>query len=122
MLLLKVDPVQVLNWFTVMFIDSCDTLMVPNIIMSQYNSKIMMTRVYISSFNYIQKMSNEKYPEADKTKWDALFYAFLLSHAKLGLSSYVYASTTKNLLKLPDAKKRAIKQLASEVASTLVKR
>ena len=34
MLLLQIDPVQVLNWFTVMFIDSCDTLMVPNICMS----------------------------------------------------------------------------------------
>lgn len=45
-----------------MFIDSCDALMVPNIIMSQYNSPIMMTRVYISSFNYIQQMSNESYP------------------------------------------------------------
>ncbi len=96
--------------------------MVPNIIMSQYNSPVLMKRPYFSSFNYIQKMSNEKYPESDKTKWDALFYAFLLSHAKLGLSSYVYASTTKKLLKLPESKKRAIKQLASEVTSTLVKK
>lgn len=58
-------------------------------------------------------MSNEKYPESDRTKWDALFYAFLLHHSKLGLSSYVYASTTKKLLKLPDSKKRAIRELAT---------
>ena len=34
MLLLQIDPVEVLKWFSTMFIDSCDCLMVPNIIMS----------------------------------------------------------------------------------------
>lgn len=34
MLLLEIDPIEVLNWFTCLFIDSCDTLMIPNIIMS----------------------------------------------------------------------------------------
>jgi len=34
MLLLQIDPKEVLKWFSTMFIDSCDCLMVPNILMS----------------------------------------------------------------------------------------
>ena len=45
-------------------------------------------------------MSNEKYPQYDKDTWNILFYAFLLNHSKLGLSSYVYASITKKLIAL----------------------
>ena len=46
-------------------------------------------------------MSNEKYPNEDKDTWDSLFYGFLLTHKKLGLTSYIYSSTTKKLLSLP---------------------
>jgi deoxyribodipyrimidine photolyase-like uncharacterized protein len=48
--------------------------------MSQYSSPILTTRMYISSFNYIEKMSNEKYPKGDKETWNLLFNAFLLTH------------------------------------------
>lgn len=80
-----------------------------------------MTRPYISSFNYIEKMSNEKYPQNDKNIWDILFRAFLLNHSKLGLSSYVYASTTKKLMDLSDEEKRVIKREANTIISIYIK-
>ncbi|MDY6773582.1 MAG: cryptochrome/photolyase family protein, partial [Candidatus Nanohaloarchaea archaeon] len=59
MLLLEIDVDKVYNWFMEMFIDSYEWVTVPNIYgMSQYAWEDMMTKPYISSSNYIRKMSN----------------------------------------------------------------
>lgn len=80
MLLLEIDPDEVYRWFSEMFIDAYDWVMKPNIYgMSQYAYTEMMTKPYISSSNYIGKMSH--YEGGDwEDKWDGLYWNFLEKH------------------------------------------
>jgi deoxyribodipyrimidine photolyase-related protein len=81
MLICEIHPTSIYQWFMDMFIDSYDWVMVPNIYgMSQYaDGGIMTTKPYISSSNYIIKMSDYK-----KGKWcdiwDSLFWRFIDKH------------------------------------------
>ena len=77
MLLLETDPDDVYRWFMEMFIDSYDWVMVPNVYgMSQYSYENMMTKPYISSSNYIGKMSH--YDGGDwQDYWDGLYWNFI---------------------------------------------
>ncbi|MDA8547630.1 cryptochrome/photolyase family protein [Flavobacteriaceae bacterium] len=78
MLLCEFDPDEVYRWFMELFIDSYDWVMVPNIYgMSQFaDGGLMSTKPYISSSNYIYKMSDYKKNEWDKL-WDGLFWRFM---------------------------------------------
>ena len=78
MLLCEFDPDEVYKWFMEVFIDSYDWVMVPNVYgMSQFaDGGLMSTKPYISSSNYILKMSNYKKGEWCKV-WDALFWNFM---------------------------------------------
>ena len=69
--------------------------MVPNIFgMSQYSltSLSMMTRPYISSSNYIKKMSDYK-KEHWFNIWDALYWYFIYTHK--GLLNKIYSIQTQ---------------------------
>jgi len=80
MLLLEKDPDEVYRWFMEMFIDSYDWVMTPNVYgMSQYSYTEMMTKPYISSSNYIQKMSNYEGGDWEKY-WDGLYWDFIQKH------------------------------------------
>ena len=81
MLLCEIHPDEVYNWFMEMFIDSYDWVMVPNVYgMSQFaDGGIMATKPYISSSNYVRKMSN--FAKGDWCNiWDALFWRFIHKH------------------------------------------
>jgi len=80
MLLLEIDPDDVYRWFMEMFIDSYDWVMVPNVYgMSQYSDPRIMTKPYISSSNYINKMSH--YEGGDwEDIWDGLYWSFIEKH------------------------------------------
>lgn len=80
MLLLEIDPDEVYRWFSEMFIDAYDWVMKPNVYgMSQYAYTDMMTKPYISSSNYIGKMSH--YESGDwEEGWDGLYWSFLKKH------------------------------------------
>ena len=76
-LLSELDQDQVFKWFMEMFIDAYEWVMYANIYgMSQYSYPKMMTKPYISSSNYIRKMSHYK---SDKWAeiWDGLYWRFL---------------------------------------------
>jgi len=78
MLLCEIDPDEVYRWFMELFIDAYDWVMVPNVYgMSQFaDGGLMSTKPYISSSNYIMKMSN--YPKGDwQATWDGLFWRFM---------------------------------------------
>jgi deoxyribodipyrimidine photolyase-related protein len=80
MLLLEINPEEVYDWFMEMFIDSYDWVIVPNIYgMSQYAYENMMTKPYISSSNYINKMSHYNSGEWEK-HWDGLYWNFINKH------------------------------------------
>lgn len=79
MLLCEIDPDDVYEWFMELFIDAYDWVMVPNIYgMSQYAWPAMMTKPYISSSNYVGKMSH--YSGDWEDEWDSLYWHFIDSH------------------------------------------
>ena len=88
MLLCEFKPDDVYKWFMELFIDSYDWVMVPNIYgMSQFaDGGLFSSKPYISSSNYIIKMSN--YKKGDWSNiWDALFWRFMNKHRdKLSLN------------------------------------
>ena len=78
MVLCEFSPDEVYRWFMELFIDSYDWVMVPNVYgMSQYaDGGLMSTKPYISSSNYIIKMSDYKKGEWSEV-WDGLFWSFM---------------------------------------------
>ena len=78
MFLCEIKPDAVYNWFMELFIDSYDWVMVPNVYgMSQYaDGGLMSTKPYISSSNYIMKMSNYKKGDWQQI-WDSLYWRFI---------------------------------------------
>ncbi len=81
MLLCEIDPHAVYRWFMELFIDSYDWVMVPNVYgMSQYSDGgWMTTKPYISSSNYLRKMSD--FPVGDWCEiWDGLYWRFIEKH------------------------------------------
>lgn len=88
LLLTETSPNVVYNWFMANFIDAYDWVMVPNVYgMAEYaDGGLMVTKPYISSSNYILKMSN--YPKGEWTEvWDGLFWRFLRLHQSLFASN-----------------------------------
>jgi len=78
MLLCQIHPDAVYRWFMEMFIDAYDWVMVPNVYgMSQFaDGGIFTTKPYISSSNYVRKMSD--YPRGPWCEtWDGLFWNFI---------------------------------------------
>ena len=81
MLLCRLDPDQVYQWFMEMYIDAYDWVMVPNVYgMSQFaDGGLMSTKPYISGSNYVLKMSNFK-TDNWASIWDALYWCFIFDH------------------------------------------
>lgn len=76
-LLSEIAKDQVFQWFMEMFIDAYDWVMYANIYgMSQYSYSKMMTKPYISSSNYIHKMSHYSKGEWSAV-WDGLYWRFI---------------------------------------------
>ena len=78
MVLCEFDPNEVYKWFMELFVDSYDWVMVPNVYgMSQFaDGGLMSTKPYISSSNYIIKMSDYKKGSWSEI-WDGLFWTFM---------------------------------------------
>ena len=81
MLLCEISPNEIYKWFMELFIDAYDWVMVSNVYgMSLYaDGGLLSTKPYISSSNYIKKMSNYKNGGWQKT-WDGLFWSFMDKH------------------------------------------
>lgn len=78
MFLCDFHPDDIYRWFMEMFIDAYDWVMVPNVYgMSQYSDGgSMVTKPYVSSSNYIMKMSH--YDRGDwGDVWDGLYWRFI---------------------------------------------
>ncbi len=83
MLLCEIDPKEVYKWFMEIFIDAYEWVMVPNVFgMSQYaDGGMITTKPYISSSNYILKMSDFKKGKWCEI-WDGLYWRFINKHKK----------------------------------------
>ncbi len=100
LLLTETSPHEIYTWFMGHFVDAYDWVMVPNVYgMSQYaDGGTIVTKPYISSSNYIVKMSN--YPKGDWTEvWDGLFWRFLNKHHSLFSSNHRTAQLIKFAVK-----------------------
>lgn len=98
LLLTESDPNEVYTWFMGYFVDAYDWVMVSNVYgMSQYaDGGTIVTKPYISSSNYILKMSN--YAKGDWTEiWDGLFWRFVQKNHLL-FSSNPRTQTMTSLL------------------------
>ncbi len=84
MLLSRYDPEEIYRWFMEMFIDAYDWVMVPNVFgMSQYvDGGLMSSKPYISSSNYILKMSDFSRGRWCGV-WDDLFWDFIRDNRKV---------------------------------------
>ncbi len=105
MLLCRIHPNQVYKWFMEMFIDSYDWVMVPNVYgMSQFSDGgIFSTKPYISSSNYVKKMSNFKSGPWCEI-WDGLFWKFIKNNESFFRKQYRLAMLTRNLDKMSEEK------------------
>ena len=105
MLLCRIHPNQVYKWFMEMFIDSYDWVMVPNVYgMSQFSDGgIFSTKPYISSSNYVKKMSNFK-SGSWCSIWDGLFWKFIKDNESFFRKQNRLAILTRNLDKMSEEK------------------
>jgi deoxyribodipyrimidine photolyase-related protein len=116
-LLLKIDPKELYEWFMICFIDSYEWVMIPNVYgMSQYSliNISMMTRPYISSSNYIKKMSNYK-KEDWYDKWDALYWNFINDNREILKKIYAIAMQVKLLDKMDTSRLSNYIKIAKEM-------
>jgi len=107
MVLCEFDPDDVYQWFMELFIDAYDWVMVPNVYgMSQFaDGGLMSTKPYISSSNYLMKMSNYKKGDWQET-WDGLFWRFMHSHRDFFLSNPRLGMLIRTFDKMSDEKKQ----------------
>lgn len=79
-LLNEYNPASVNRWFSSMFVDAYEWVMVPNVIgMSQYaDGGKLATKPYISGANYINKMGRwDKWPKEEQVMMTDLYWRFL---------------------------------------------
>jgi deoxyribodipyrimidine photolyase-related protein len=94
-----IKPYEAYKWFMEFSIDSYDWVMIGNVYsMGMWADKgITMRKPYISSSNYILKMSD--YSKGDWVKiWDSLYYNFIDKHKKF-FNKTLYKSSLKNVTK-----------------------
>ncbi len=78
MTLLRTDPTEVYEWFSALFVDAYDWVMVPNVYaMSQFAADTAITtKPYVSGSAYLRRMSD--LPRGDwEGEWDALYWTFV---------------------------------------------
>ncbi len=86
-LLNEYNPQSVYKWFSSMYVDAYEWVMVPNVLgMSQYaDGGVIATKPYISGGNYLQKMGNW-WPDMNAAKaseYNVLYWKFLNTHRDL---------------------------------------
>lgn len=126
MTLCLVKPSEIFNWFMcIVSIDAYEWTMYPNIYgMATFSDNgFMMSRPYISSSNYILKMTNEYVTSRECIEkfncdwpeiWDALYYNFIDKKQKKLVNNYFMSSHVKKYLKMDKKKKLYYKKLASK--------
>lgn len=117
LLLTEASPHEIYGWFMGYFVDAYDWVMVPNVYgMSQYaDGGVITTKPYVSSSNYILKMSN--YPTGEWTEiWDGLFWRFIHKHRCLFSSN----NRTLNLIQIMNKNEEIISQKVRKAELWLV--
>jgi deoxyribodipyrimidine photolyase-related protein len=114
MLLLRMDPDEVYEWFMTMFVDAYDWVMVPNVYaMSQFAAgELVATKPYVSGSNYLRKMSDFG-PGEWTEAWDALYWQFVTDH-RAGFESNPRSSfAVRTYERMSDARKEELAGVAA---------
>ncbi|MEJ6578832.1 MAG: cryptochrome/photolyase family protein [Akkermansiaceae bacterium] len=108
MLLCRIHPTAVYQWFMELFVDAYDWVMVPNVYgMSQFaDGGLFTTKPYLSGSNYICKMSNYKKSPWCPV-WDGLFWSFVADYQDVFLKNH-RMSQMGHMLNRMDPEKRAL--------------
>lgn len=124
MLLCEFDPDEVYRWFMIMYADSYDWVMVPNVYgMTQFaDGGLMTTKPYISGSNYILKMSDYKAsPDTGSWNeiWDGLFWRFMHVHRSFFQQNPRLGMLLRTFDNMPAEKKAAHLQRAEHFLNRL---
>ncbi len=120
MTLCEFDPDDCYRWFMELFIDAYDWVMVPNVYgMGLYaDGGMIVTKPYISSSNYIKKMSN--YSDGPWCEiWDSLYWRFINKHKDFFNGNPRLSMMTIHLKKMPPEKLEKHLELAEEFLANL---
>ena len=120
MLLSEIKPDEVYRWFSSMFIDAYDWVMVPNVYgMSQFSDLgSMVTKPYISGSNYILTMSHYK-KDIWCDIWDGLFWGFVDTHKELLAKNPRTAMMVHQLHKISADRRRIIGYRAQDFLASI---
>ncbi len=117
MLLCEINPDEVYRWFMMMYVDSSDWVMAPNVFgMSQFaDGGIFATKPYIGGASYILKMSNYD----KKADWidtiNGLYWRFIDKHRDLFSGNPRMAMMPKLLDKMDDKKREYLFDRANKL-------
>ena len=122
MMLCEFDPDEIYRWFMEHYIDAYDWVMVPNVYgMSQFaDGGLMSTKPYISSSNYLKKMSD--FPNGEWQKiWDALYWRFINLNREIFAKNIRMKFMVSMLDKMSEDKKANHFKVANEYLESLDK-
>jgi deoxyribodipyrimidine photolyase-related protein len=130
-LMLGVRPKEIHEWYLAIYIDAIDWVELPNVIgMSQFaDGGTMATKPYVATGKYIQRMSNYcsgcRYDPAESIGENAcpittLYWEFLLRHEETLKKIPRMEMQLRNLTRLAEAKKAAIKKKAADHRESLI--
>jgi deoxyribodipyrimidine photolyase-related protein len=112
----QAHPKEVHRIFMEWTVDAYDWVMVPNIMgMSQFaDGGKMMTRLYFSSSNYIDKMSiyKRKKDETWWKYWDAIYYSFIDKHQEMLSKNYATSRQVAHWKKKSAKEKKILLELS----------
>ena len=125
-LLLGVQPKQVHEWYLAVYVDAVEWVELPNTLgMSQYaDGGVMASKPYIASGKYIDRMSPHcaacRFDPAQRSGDNAcpfttLYWDFLLRHETLLAKNPRIALQVKNLARLSDVQKQAVRERAAAI-------
>ena len=107
MFLCEFEPKQIYRWFTEMFVDSYDWVMVPNVFaMSQHaDGGLITTKPYFSGSSYVRKMSHHKKASWCDV-WDGLYWRWIWKHSESLARNPRWAMMCSMAKKMDDEKRQ----------------
>jgi deoxyribodipyrimidine photolyase-related protein len=115
MLLMRIDPDEVYEFFMTLFIDAYDWVMVPNVYaMSQFaTGELITTKPYVSGSNYLRKMSDFR-TGAWADAWDALYWQFVADHRDGFAANPRSSFAVRTYDRMDDGRKRTLAATAAD--------
>ena len=113
--LCQIHPDEVYKWMMEFSTDSYEWVMIGNVYsMGMWSDGgVTMRKPYISSANYIQKMSGNRYEKGEwQNIWHALYYSFLIKNRKK-LEKTIYIRNFSYVEKMSSKEIQNIKKITT---------